>query len=327
MVKNDNPPPPHGWGHKDSPFHAGEIEVQTRLGVRERMEEIGRKVIRDYMPEQHRVFYTQLPWIFIGAVDEAGQPWASVLTGKPGFISTVDPKSLHIASTAIQNDPLTGSLKQGRQIGLLGIELPTRRRNRVNGKIVQATSEGLHIAVSQSFGNCPKYIQARHGKDGPPSIARGARPIMAEHLFPQDQELITNADTFFVASYSGSIRGVSAGVDVSHRGGKPGFVRIDGERTLTVPDFVGNSLYNTIGNLMIASRSGLLFPDWRTGDLLYVAAIAQIIWDGSEVKAFTGAKRLIRFHVKRTIRLNQALETRWHDPDMSPFLEKTGEWE
>jgi len=326
MVEDKTATPPRGWMQEGSPFHEGEIQVQARLGVRERMEGIGRKVIRDHMPDQHRTFYQQLPWIFIGAVDDLGQPWASVITGEPGFISSPEPTSLHIHSTLIENDPLTVSLQAGRPVGLLGIELPTRRRNRVNGHITQVTSEGLQISVTQSFGNCPKYIQARSAEGDRPEINQVASPILAEHLLPHDRELIANADTFFVASYSGSSRGASAGVDVSHRGGKPGFVRVDDDGTLTVPDFVGNSFYNTIGNLMTAPQAGLLFPDLQTGDLLYLAVTAEVVWEGPEVDAFLGAQRLLRFRVKRTVRLNGALRAKWQDPELSPFLTKTGEW-
>ncbi|MEX5612780.1 FAD-binding oxidoreductase, partial [Pseudomonas protegens] len=68
-----------------SPWHAGERQLQARAGVAERMEAFGTKVIRQAMPDQHRQFYGQLPFILVGAVDAQGNPWASILEGPPGF--------------------------------------------------------------------------------------------------------------------------------------------------------------------------------------------------------------------------------------------------
>ena len=57
-----------------SPFHRGEQEVQQQMGVRDQMERFGRRVIRDHMPDQHRQFYGQLPFIFVGHTDNNGWP-------------------------------------------------------------------------------------------------------------------------------------------------------------------------------------------------------------------------------------------------------------
>lgn len=65
--------------HADGPFHPGEIAIQQRLGVAERMAEFGRRVVRDHMPDQHRQFYAQLPFLVVAAVDDQGRPWASLI--------------------------------------------------------------------------------------------------------------------------------------------------------------------------------------------------------------------------------------------------------
>ena len=59
--------------------------------------------------------------------------------------------------------------------------------------------------------------------------------------------LIAASDTFFVASRSRPELGVEGGLDMSHRGGRPGFVGVQGG-TLAIPDFRGNRFYNTLGN-------------------------------------------------------------------------------
>jgi len=307
------------------PWHAGERAVQARLGVRGKMEKIGPLALRPYMPEQHRDFFTQLPFVIAGSVDAAGQPWASVLANPPGFIASPDPLHLVIRAAPPAGDPFARTLRPGAAIGLLGIEPHTRRRNRMNGVVEQVQAQAFTVRVSQSFGNCPKYIQARTPVyvDGLPGQAlhRGAA------LDAAAARRVRNADTFFIATaYPDAGGGRAHGVDVSHRGGKRGFVRVDADRTLTVPDFVGNNFFNTLGNLQVNPRAGLLFIDFENGDLLYLAVDAQIIWDGPEVAAFEGAQRLLRFSVREMLRTEAALPLRWGAAAQSPFLDATGAW-
>jgi len=114
-----------------SPFHRGEREVQTRLGVRDSVEAVGQRFIRDHMPGEHRAFFSQLPFVLIGAVDNGGRAWASLLMGRPGFVDSPDARTLTIKTRLVFGDPLAGLLSKGANVGLLGIEYQTRRRNRV----------------------------------------------------------------------------------------------------------------------------------------------------------------------------------------------------
>lgn len=311
-------------------FHEGERAVQARVGadIAEKLAEIGPRVIRHFMPDQHREFFGQLPFVIAGSVDDTGQPWASVLAAPPGFINSPDPHTLVIEARPIAGDPLQDTLAVGAQIGLLGLEPHTRRRNRMNG-VVQGMSEaGFSVHVDQSFGNCPKYIQARQPRF--PDEVR-PKPMLHEGTQPDAaaRRLIAGADTFFVAtSFAGDDRGAgrAAGVDVSHRGGKPGFVRLDGDDTLTVPDFLGNFFFNTLGNIAVHPRAGLLFIDFDTGDLLYLAVRAAIVWDGPDLPAFEGAQRLLRFQVTAMRRLVSALPLSWGPASLSPVLAGTGRW-
>jgi len=314
------------------PWHAGERAVQARAGVRAQMEDVGLRVLRPYMPEQHRSFFTQLPFVIAGSVDAAGQPWASVLTNPPGFITSPDPQHLAVHAAPLAGDPLAHNLRPGAAIGLLGIEPHTRRRNRMNGVVEQVRDEAFTVRVSQSFGNCPKYIQARKPVyvDQVPehtgTIHRGAA------LDAAARAMLGRADTLFIASAypdagaGGAAGSPTHGVDVSHRGGKPGFVRVAADGTLTMPDFIGNQFYNTIGNLQVNPRAGLLLIDFETGDLMYLAVDAQVIWDGPEVDAFEGAQRLLRFSVRQMQRSEAALPLRWGAATQSPYLDATGSW-
>jgi uncharacterized protein len=319
-----------GWSRQESPFHAGEIAIQERVGVRDKMEAQGRRVIRDYLTEQHREFFARLPFLIAGTIDAQGRPWASILVGEPGFLSTPDERTLHVSSKPLFGDPIAQTLTEGSDIGLLGIQLSTRRRNRMNGIVAAITPEGFAVQVLQSFGNCPQYIQARtiELREGTEKTATFP-PIRTLKTFSKpEQDIIAAADTFFITTaFRGDAANSIQGVDVSHRGGKPGFVRLDDCRTLTFPDFSGNLHFNTIGNLLLNPKAGLLFIDFDHGDLLYLTGTAETIWDPDEICAFAGAERLIRFHVAEGYRIEGSLPLQWSSPDYSPFLDRTGSWD
>lgn len=274
-----------------APFHAGEQDAQARAGVR-----LLGAPIRDRMPDQHRLFFAQLPFLLAGVADAEGWPVATVLTGPPGFASSPDAQTLRIASRRNPADPATASLRPGALVGLLGIDLSTRRRNRVNGLILAADDDELMIGVHQSFGNCPQYIQVR---DVEPAPANSPGVAAAERLGRLDADArawATAADTFFVATSSGGRGGEADGVDMSHRGGPSGFVHVDGD-VLTIPDYRGNRYFNTLGNLLLDPRAALLFVNWATGSVLHVQGRTEIVWDGEEVGRFAGAERLWRVRV------------------------------
>ncbi|QGW84510.1 pyridoxamine 5'-phosphate oxidase family protein [Variovorax paradoxus] len=314
-----------------APFHAGERALQTLAGSREVMAAAGSRVIRDFMPDQHRDFFAQLPFLIVGSMDAQLQPWASVLAAPPGFSHSPDATHLRIDALPAADDPLAAQLVQGASLGLLGIQPHTRRRNRMNGKVESIDATGFMVEVQQSFGNCPKYIQARE-----PLFAAGRVAVPAERLDGLDdaaRALIGRADTFFIASaFPQHAAGgdeadpAAQGVDVSHRGGLPGFVRVGEDGVLTVPDFTGNRFFNTLGNLSVHPRAGLLFIDFENGDLLHLTATAEIVWDGPEVAAFEGAERLLRLRVGQVLRRRGALPLRWGGAELSPHLARTGRW-
>ncbi|MBK5438562.1 pyridoxamine 5'-phosphate oxidase family protein [Pseudomonas sp. TH32] len=310
-----------------SPWHAGERQLQQSAGVAERMEVIGAKVIRDHLPEQHRAFYELLPYLVVGAVDAQGLPWATLLEGSPGFVHSPDPYRLRIDSLPAVGDPAAAGLKSGAAVGLLGIDLNTRRRNRMNGVVASAGADGFAVEVVHTFGNCPKYIQLRAVAPD----ASGRRPAegavqRANSLDDAARAVIRNADTFFVASYV-DLEGDAAkrSVDVSHRGGNTGFVRVDGD-VLTIPDFTGNSFFNTLGNLQVNPVAGLLFVDFASGDVLQVVGRAEVILGGAELATFEGAERLWRVTVEQVVRREAALALRWQFEGFSPYSLPLGPW-
>lgn len=312
-----------------SPFHEGERAVQQRAGVRERAERAGRRRILDRLSDEQRAFFLRLPLVFVGSVDASGRPWTSVLVGRPGFADSPDPKTLTLRTRPIDGDRLASNLHEAALIGLLGIEYHTRRRNRLNGTVSRISEGAIEITVGQAFGNCPQYIQARHYEllPGVDTLGEPLPAIESNRLDARSRSLISAADNFYIASSYRRISDVPEhGTDISHRGGKPGFVRLDGDRTLVFPDYPGNAYFNTLGNLLLNPRAGLLFVDFSSGDLLSITGDADILWDNSETHGFVGVERLVRVFVREAVFIERALPLRWRFVSYSPNLARTGSW-
>jgi len=292
-----------------SPFHQGEQAVQERFGVRD-IEDWARKVVRNYLPEQHRTFHTELPFLVVSARDGQGRPWATLLAGPDGFIKSPDPQHLVIETKPASGDALEGAFKSGADVGIIGIELATRRRNRVNGRVVSNSSDAITFRVDQTFGNCPQYIRERNWqRTGKQTLVKA---IHGNRLKATQQQWIKTADTFFIASgFRGDGESETFGMDASHRGGERGFVDVVNDTCLRFPDYAGNNHYNTIGNLLLDPRAGFLFIDFETGSLLQLTGTVLIDWDSDELDNFPGAQRLVTFSIEEVIELPAAVELRW----------------
>jgi len=322
-------------------FHQGEQMLQARAGKRDKMAAIGARVIRPYLPDQHREFYAQLPFLVAGGVAADGWPWASIISGAPGFVHSPNPTTLQIQQAAVQRlqqrqDPLGDALSGvGNPVGLLGIELATRRRNRVNGHIIAGSKCAIALHVDQAFGNCPKYIHARsvtyvleNAEHQETSEQHQAMPLT--QLDTNAATLIAHADTFFVASYipqtDSNSTCASEGVDVSHRGGKPGFVKVK-NHTLTIPEFMGNFQFNTLGNFLINPKAGLVFLNFKTGELLLLTGTVELLQQHDPlIRDFKGAQHGWRFSFKKGLRMKNALGLKTGMPEYSPATAPTGSW-
>jgi len=310
-----------------APWHDGERALQARTGMREKMEQRGRVVLRDHMPDQHRQFFAERNQLFIATLDTSGQPWATLVEGDLGFVTSLSPQRLQIAAVPPSADPAGEAFHDGAPIGVLGLEFETRRRNRLNGEIRYAPgAEGFCVDVAQSFGNCAQYIQARR-LAGPP--APGGHPNLpgavrrAASLTSDDAELICRADTFFISSRSsapGQARG--EGLDVSHRGGRPGFVRIDDGRRLTFPDYRGNFFFNTLGNLQLDARCGLLFIDFATGATLQVAGRATLLFEPEASRPWPGAERAVAIEIDAVVFSERRSRFSWKFLSSAPQFEQ-----
>jgi predicted pyridoxine 5'-phosphate oxidase superfamily flavin-nucleotide-binding protein len=287
-------------------WHDGERALQERAGVADRMTELGGRVLRDHLIEQHRAFYPLLPMLFTGSLDAQGQPWASLLAGPPGFASAPTPHALRVAAQPLPGDVLAGHLAPGAPLALLGLQAHTRRRNRLNGRITALDDDGFELAVGQSFGNCPRYIHPREALYVPAEEERVSRELAA---WDDDAlAIIRAADTLFIATAHPQARTSDDprhGLDVSHRGGPAGFVQVDAQGDLLLPDYAGNTFFNTLGNLQLEPRCGLLFVDWASGARLHVAARGELAWQGEE--------RFVRLQLLRAVHVRGGLPLQWRE--------------
>jgi predicted pyridoxine 5'-phosphate oxidase superfamily flavin-nucleotide-binding protein len=248
-------------------FHEGELEVQRLAGVRDDAEAVGRGLAGTISPAAGR-FLSRQRIAVVSSADQNDRMWASLLTGPSGFARAVDSRLLWIAADVHPSDPLIGNLETSSPAGILVIDPSTRQRMRFNGRGVLVDG-GLFVTVAQAYGNCPKYIQLRHEEPDESDQARGPT-VAAQALSSGQGDWIERTDTFFIASLH-----PTAGADASHRGGLPGFVRVEASDRLSFPDYQGNAMFNTLGNLLVNPKAGLLFADFATGDVLQLTGRAR----------------------------------------------------
>ena len=303
-------------------FHEGERAIQARAGEAA-IAARNASVITDTVIAGARPFIEKQVMVATATRTERGQLWASLLFGPPGFLRSPDGRSIEIASSLAlrqADDPFWQELALGSQAGLLFIELSTRRRYRVNGHVEHVDDQQLRVGIDEAYPNCPKYIQRRHPQgaaaDAPPTSPKPVRRGQA--LDETCAALLAGADTLFMAS------GAPGGsLDASHRGGPAGFIeRLDAQR-LRVPDYAGNSLFNTMGNLALDPACGLVVPDFSSGRLLHLTGRARLLWDQADPQGRTGGTgRFWEFEIEEWLLREQAMPLSWEFLDASPFNPK-----
>ncbi|WP_313953701.1 pyridoxamine 5'-phosphate oxidase family protein [Accumulibacter sp.] len=312
----------------NSPFHAAERAAQRLAGVDDRILAVGRSAIRDHLLAQHQEFFRSQHQLLLATVDADAQPWVAMVAGPPGFAHALDARHLRVDAQPLAGAP-GQALSAGATLGVLGINFANRRRNRLNGRLLTVDESGFELEVVQSFGNCPKYIQTRETRL-PAGTTWRVSPSAGEAVTAWDDNacaLIGGADHFFIAThYDQEGDQAHHGADVSHRGGKPGFIRIDADGTLLFPDFAGNRFYNTLGNIVANGKAALLFTDYSTGSLLSTSGMASVDWQAASAHGFAGAERLLRFTPREVWRYPRALPFAWRFGEQSVALDATGRW-
>ena len=302
----------------DNPFHEGELQVQERAGELEEGTRNGRGVADSIMKGALK-FVAQQQMVVFGSVDDEQDVWASVLFGPPGFVTAPDERRVEfdLSGAGInEHDPFWKNIQHNPRIGALLIELATRRRLRINGTVARPTDGKLELNVAECYPNCPKYIQRRHVQVASAIDADSAprQLIVGESLEPGQLALIAASDTFFVASVH-----PQRGVDASHRGGPPGFIEVVDERTLRIPDYAGNSMFNTLGNVTVNPRAGLVFLDFERNRTLQLTGRAELLWDQEDHAGRTGGtQRLWTLRIDRWRESETHAGLRWEFLDYSP---------
>lgn len=304
-------------------FHRGEIAIQSMAQVREEAASLDRLIGNTVSPAAQALLSTQ-SFAIAASVDQQNRVWASLLSGEPGFVKVLDFHTVQVHCLPTISDPLFQNLLVHSQIGILVIDLENRRRLRLNGKArLQAdsslsTGEGqntITIQLQEVFFNCPKYIQTRH------QTAINQKPLAPlssstrVSLNSTDQQWIATADTFFIASFY-----ADTGADASHRGGFPGFVQILSPNQLVFPDYVGNNMFQTLGNLAVNPQTGLLFIDFEQGHTLQLTGKSKIIWEKEQLSQINGAQRLIEFTIEQVLETQNATPFRWQFGEYSPAI-------
>ena len=293
--------------------------MQERAGEREAALRNG-GLIGDTIPQRAIPFLAQQRMLAVGSVDESGAPLASMLFGAEGLVSSPDGEVVVIDRSRIDvdlDDPVWSNVHVGADVGLLAIELETRRRLRINGIVRRLDAQHIELTVRQAYPNCPKYIQRRHVRGAPDARPSEARAHTAGAVLDDARSrLVEQSDTLFVAS-----RHPMRGVDVSHRGGTPGFVRIVDPKRLRIPDYRGNGMFNTLGNFVVDHRASVLFLDFDGGGLLQVTGTVDVHFDEAEDRRHPtgGSGRYWDFHVAHWLELPITTSLAWELLDASPY--------
>lgn len=295
----------------DAIYHAGELAQQRDAGAEDVAAALGRTVL-PFIGHLYVDFIHNQPFLIAGGCDSRDMVWASILGDRPGCLRVVDEQTLEISTLPHAQDPLRDTIRDGNHVGLLLIDQATRRRLRVNGRVV-VVQEGFTVQIRQVYANCPRYIQARSLELVSPGSSVPHAAHRSTSLHGVQRDMIGRADTFFVGSYH-----AGAGADVSHRGGYPGFVQTLDAHTIVWPEYNGNGMFNTLGNLRVNPRCGLLFLDFETGTTLQLSGTAQIIQDGIRVAQFPGAERLVEFRIGEVVQTGNGTGLRWRFSDYSP---------
>jgi len=295
----------------DTPYHEGERTVQERAGVRAAAKQVA-GLIQTGLSENRRAFFTEQPFLVAATVDRDNRVWGSLLTGDPGFASTTTSDRVRIDTLPKSEIPLADHGRPGMDVGLLFIDPRDRSRLRVNGTTTTFADEGSELITKEVYPNWHKYIQRRslsRGSDMPDEPGGRRR----DGLNVTQRQWIRSADTFFIASDH-----PEHGADASRRGGDPGFIDVRGD-TLVVPDYPGNNMCRTLGNIKVTDRAGLLFVDFKDGNILQLSCDATLIWDATRITDFETADRLVEFGVPTAVEITNGNPFRWTLEERSPF--------
>jgi predicted pyridoxine 5'-phosphate oxidase superfamily flavin-nucleotide-binding protein len=285
-------------------WHEGELNVQRRAGVTNH--DKLRNGVRDELPPHFRDFLAAQRFVVLATKDETGLLWCSMIAAWPGFASAATPRAIALDRRAFVDADVISQLQAEPQVGLLAFDPSTRRRIRINGAATLGET-AVVIDLIECFGNCQQYIQKRAAAGPEPHAP--ATISRTSHLEASQRDWITQADTCFLASIHRT-----AGPDASHRGGRPGFITVVDSQTIEFPDYPGNDMFQSLGNLAANPTAAMLFVDFTRGATLQLSGNAVVVWDVPDSP--TG--RTVRFSVHEAIEKHPAVAWQWPVVEYSP---------
>ncbi|ESZ90947.1 hypothetical protein SBOR_8665 [Sclerotinia borealis F-4128] len=315
-------------------WHAGEEEMQKRLRVPQ-----GENPTSPYLSPYAANLLTRSPLLALGTLDSSGRPWTTLWGGEAGFAWPVAQSVIAVKATVdLEYDPVSefllgkssnGQIKRedspGRMVGGLAIDLESRKRVKLYGRMAAGTLKetagngvaeaSLVVKIEQSLGNCPKYLNKKH------IIPRVPKPTLVSASIPLPKkaaDLITRSDLFFISSSNHD-----SDMDTNHRGGPPGFVRIlsnDANGLIIVyPEYSGNRLYQTLGNLTTTPQAGLVFPDFNTGDVVYLTGRTEILAGEKATNLISHTNLAVKIYVEDVRYVTDGLSFRGEIGERSPY--------
>jgi uncharacterized protein len=302
---------------RDQPFHEGEIAVQERAGERNIACRHGAGVASRIVAGA-RPFLARQRLVAVSAAGDDGHLWTSVWCGDPGFVQSVDGQRVSILPSLMAASPVDPVLRRvavGRDVGMLAIELASRRRLRINGTVDALSSDEIGVLVRESLSNCPKYIQRRDPHSVSTTRSSQRPGEWGRTVDEERQAIVERADTAFVGSLHSA-----RGVDASHRGGTPGFIQVVDGTTLRVPDYAGNGMFMTLGNFEIDSRASLAVLDFERGWIVSFSGSARLRFGVEDPQHSTGGTgRYWDFSVREWVQFRLPSGLRWELLESSPF--------
>ena len=287
----------------------------------------------------------RFPLMAIGTLDDQDRPWCTIWGGEPPFAQPVARSIMGIRTIVdSKHDPVVQAIYQGRDDGevmkedgkgrmISGLSIHLEERNRVKlfGRMVAGAlsamgeeKEGeksgvgqvqLVVNIEQSLGNCPKYLNCKRIK---PALPEPKLIHDSIKLGPEGLDLLGKSDMFFISSMH-----QHEDMDLNHRGGPPGFVRIesnnDSGAVLVWPEYSGNNLYQTLGNLQTDPKAGLVFPDFETGNVLYLTGQTEVFVGNNANEVLSHSSLAVRFKVTGARFVEKGLPFRGEPAERSPY--------
>jgi predicted pyridoxine 5'-phosphate oxidase superfamily flavin-nucleotide-binding protein len=260
-------------------FHEGEAALQAESGVdTAAFESMVAGAMQPELKASEAAFVTDRTFSVATTLDAQSRPWSSPLlsaTGQ-GLFVVRDQTTIVITPDPAPGDPLLSNAAATPALGVLYFDPARRRRMKSIGR-AEVHGGALLYRMHRNFGICNKYIfkrdhtPAQPSQSSEPGQSAAAPTLGARHLDEQSAAQLSVADTVFLASHHDV-----NGADATHRGGPAGFVTVIDSSTISIPDYLGNGMFNTLGNLRVDPRVGFMTMDFATGRTVHLTGLGKV---------------------------------------------------